>query len=206
MDIASLSLIAATGIGFAHAFEADHLVAVSSIVTRRDNFREAARDGVYWGLGHTSTIFLIGAIMIIGKVFIPDSTFGYLEAVVGVMLVGLGVWRLNKFRSGAGHDHTHPQSHNISYGVGLIHGLAGSGVLVLAIMSKMESVYSGMLFLLVFGMGSTLGMLVASGIFSVPLWKRSSWSKYLSRPLTILSALLCLGLGAFIIYENLIAQ
>lgn len=204
MDLGNMSLLAATTIGFAHAFEADHLIAVSSIVTKRNNFAQAARDGVYWGLGHTSTIFLIGIIMILGRVFIAEETFQYLEAVVGFMLIGLGAWRLTKL---ATHQHggsSHTHSHSVSYGVGLIHGLAGSGILVLAIMSTMDTAASGLVFLLVFGIGSTIGMLVASGLFSIPFWKDKSWSKYFTRPLAILSGLLCIGLGVFIVYENLI--
>ena len=59
---ASVPLLFAAMIGFTHAFEADHLVAVSNIVTKRDKLLLAVKDGIYWGLGHTSTIFLIGLL------------------------------------------------------------------------------------------------------------------------------------------------
>ncbi len=61
------SLLFAAVVGFGHAFEADHLVAVGNIVTKRDRLKLALKDGIFWGLGHSSTIFLIGIVMIIGK-------------------------------------------------------------------------------------------------------------------------------------------
>lgn len=203
MELEGLSLFAAASIGFAHAFEADHLVAVSSIVTKRNKFSQAAKDGVFWGLGHSSTIFIIGLAMIVGKVLVSESTFEYLEGGVGVMLVILGLWRLNKLWGNRNNETSAPHQHSVSFGIGLVHGLAGSGILVLAIMGTMKSSIEGLGFLLIFGLGSTIGMLVASGIFSVPFWKDKKWSPYLRFPLSLLSGLFCIGLGLFIIYENL---
>jgi high-affinity nickel permease len=80
---ATFPLFFAAVVGFSHAFEADHLVAVSNIVTKRDKIKLAIKDGIYWGLGHTSTIFLIGLLMIVGKVTVFNGYFGYFEAVVG---------------------------------------------------------------------------------------------------------------------------
>lgn len=62
-----LLLFGAAAIGFSHSFEADHLVAVSSIVTRRDSTISAIKDGIFWGLGHTSTILVVAIIYMIGK-------------------------------------------------------------------------------------------------------------------------------------------
>ena len=64
---ASFPLLIAAAIGFGHAFEADHLVAVGNIVTKREKPVLALKDGMYWGLGHTSTIVLIGLLIIVGK-------------------------------------------------------------------------------------------------------------------------------------------
>ena len=72
----SFPLLFAAVVGFGHAFEADHLVAVGNIVTKRDKLPLAIKDGIFWGLGHTSTIFLIGLIMIIGKATFLNGYFG----------------------------------------------------------------------------------------------------------------------------------
>ena len=73
---ASVPFLFAAMIGFTHAFEADHLVAVSNIVTKRDKLLLAVKDGIYWGLGHTSTIFLIGLLIIVGKATFLNGYFG----------------------------------------------------------------------------------------------------------------------------------
>ena len=82
--------------GLEHAFEADHLLAVNSLVTNRTNFKESVKDGIFWGIGHTVTIFVVAVLMIGFKVNVSEHIFSYLEATVGLMLVILGVYRLSK--------------------------------------------------------------------------------------------------------------
>ncbi|MEL6659365.1 MAG: urease accessory protein [Bacteroidota bacterium] len=204
----SFPMLFAAAIGFGHAFEADHLVAVGNIVTRRDKLRLAAKDGIYWGLGHTSTIVLIGLILILGKATFLDGYFGYFEAIVGLMLIILGIVRLWQVRA---HRHVHdPQelidhdnNHHLAYGVGFIHGLAGSGAMILLVMTEIQGAWSSIMYLLIFGLGSAVGMLVAAGIFSLPFSRRITESKRLQMGLTLLSALLCIGYGLYIFKENL---
>lgn len=216
--------------GFAHAFEMDHLLAVSNIVSQRNNTLKSLKDGLFWGLGHTSTILFIGVIMLILKVNIDERYFHLLEAGVGIMLIVLGVYRLSKLRkvlSGAAtpaleniHCHSHAlpggghqdltqtdvrRLHLVSYGVGMVHGLAGSGELVLLVLLQMASPQSGLLYLLIFGIGSILGMLVAATMFSAPFSKRILQARILQIFLIVLSSLLCLGFGISIIYENVLA-
>lgn len=203
---ATFPLFFAAIIGFTHAFEADHLVAVSNIVTKRDRIILAVKDGIYWGLGHTSTIFLIGLLMIIGKVTFFNGYFGYFEAVVGLMLIVLGIHRLYQyFASNKKYRQlTDPEDkHHLAYGVGLIHGLAGSGAMILLVMTEIQGSFNSMLYLLIFGLGSVVGMLVAAGIFSLPFSKKITNNQYLQIGLTLLSALLCIGYGSFVLIENL---
>ena len=94
-------------------------------------------------------------------------------------------------------------SHTLAYSVGAVHGLAGSGTLVLAVMTTMSSVLSGMFYLLIFGLGSVLGMLAASSLFSLPFLKRVSSNESLQVGLTLVSVVLCIGFGGKVIYENL---
>src|ERR1700733_8553327 len=98
--------------GFTHAFEADHLLAVSNIVSQRNNIWSSMKDGTFWGLGHASTICFIGLLMILFKVGIPDQYFHYFEATVGLMLIVLAVYRLIIFfRSNKIIVHTHGHHH-----------------------------------------------------------------------------------------------
>ena len=200
-------LIFAAVVGFGHAFEADHLVAVSNIVTKRKNPLLAIKDGLYWGLGHTSTIFFIGTLMIVGKATFLNGYFGYFEALVGLMLVLLGLFRLFRFFRGeephTHHDHHDHKQHHLAYGVGLVHGLAGSGAMILLVMTEIQSKLTGILYLLLLGLGSALGMLVAAGLFSLPFSKRLTGNQNLQTGLILLSSLLCIGFGAYILVENL---
>jgi len=97
-------------IGIAHAFEADHLAAVSALVSGKSAPREIVRHGAIWGLGHSLTLLIVGMVVIaIGHV-IPDRLASGLELAVGLMLVGLGahvLYRLNRDRV---HFHKHAHS------------------------------------------------------------------------------------------------
>ncbi|NID12847.1 urease accessory protein [Fibrivirga algicola] len=206
-------LLLALGVGFTHAFEADHLMAVSNIVTRRNDIRLALKDGVFWGLGHTSTILLVGSIFMLGKLALHESDFRFLEAGVGVMLMTLGGLRLYKLMLTPGvalaHAHTHGSlhaqerhAHGLAYGVGLIHGLAGSGALILSVLTQIKGTGAGMLYLILFGVGSIVGMMVAAGVFSVPFSVRLLTSPMVRTTLVVLSSIVCIILGAMVVYEN----
>ena len=215
--------------GFTHAFEADHLLAVSNIVSQRNNVWSSMKDGIFWGLGHASTICFIGILMILFKVGISEHDFHYFESAVGAMLIALAVYRLAKFfRSNKivvhahahehegttqhkhlhvhiGKTHEHHHTHSLAYGVGLVHGLAGSGALILIAMAQMKTAADGLIYLIIFGGGCVIGMLVAAGLFSIPFSKKIIQAQTLQSILIIVTSLLCLVYGAKVIYENLIA-
>lgn len=199
------TLLLACAIGFGHAFEADHLVAVSSIVTKRNSTILAIKDGIYWGLGHTSIILVAGLIYLFGKLVLNEDIFRYFEAVVGIMLIILGATRLYKLIrfTDIAYTHVHEGSHKIAFGIGAIHGLAGSGAILLTVLAQNKSNFNGILYILVFGFGSVLGMMVASGIFSIPFSVRYLKNKWFGKVLSILSAVVCIILGYMIVYKNL---
>jgi high-affinity nickel permease len=210
--------------GLLHAFEADHVLAVTNIVSQRNTIFPAIKDGIFWGLGHTSTIFLIGIIMILFKVHIPENAFSYFEATVGLMLIFVASYRLYIFfrdekiiihkhhheHAGANkylHAHVHLKGKNLhktSYGIGIVHGLAGSGALVVLIMTQIKSVTNSLLYLVIFGLGSIIGMSLVAGAFSIPFSKKLINSKRLKITLVVISSALCFGYGCYVIYSNLI--
>lgn len=214
--------------GFTHAFEADHLLAVSNIVSQRNNTRLSMKDGIFWGLGHASTICFIGILMILFKVSISEHYFHYFEAIVGVMLIALAVYRLVKFfrskklvihththeHEGGQHrhlhihvskEHEHHHTHSLAFGVGLVHGLAGSGALILVVLSQIKGPLDGLIYLVIFGAGCIAGMLFAAGLFSIPFSKKIMQAQALQSILIITSSVLCLVYGSKVIYENLVA-
>jgi high-affinity nickel permease len=212
--------------GFLHAFEADHVLAVSNIVSQRERILPAIKDGLFWGLGHTSTIFLIGIVMIFFKIPISEGSFSYFEAAVGFMLMIVAVVRLGIFLHCEPtihvHKHSHKHSgsneqihahirlhgkhlHKTSYGIGVVHGLAGSGALVLLIMTQIPTVAESLLYLVLFGVGSMVGMALVAGLFSVPFSRQLLFSTYPIRTvLVFLSSGLCFAYGCYVVYENLL--
>lgn len=107
-------------LGMRHATDADHVMAVSTIVSRERSIAQAAFRGMFWGLGHTFTLVLVGGGIILFGLVIPERLGLSLEFSVAVMLVILGVWNLTSFQRAAGlkvrnvapltlhvHDHTH---------------------------------------------------------------------------------------------------
>lgn len=81
-------------LGMRHATDADHVVAVATIVSRQRGLRGSALIGVAWGVGHTLTVFAVGAAIILFGVAIPPRLGLAMELAVGVMLVALGVLTL----------------------------------------------------------------------------------------------------------------
>jgi ABC-type nickel/cobalt efflux system permease component RcnA len=88
--IAGLGLI----LGIRHSTDTDHVVAISTIVTKQRSIRGAALIGTLWGLGHTLTIFIVGCLIILGGVVIPTRIGLSMEFSVGLMLILLGVLNL----------------------------------------------------------------------------------------------------------------
>jgi sulfite exporter TauE/SafE len=184
-------------IGMRHALEADHVAAVSSLATRSASPGECIRQGVFWGLGHTLTLFLVGSAVLLLDRALPERLASGLELAVGVMLVLLGLdvlrrlakerihFHLHEHEDGIrhfhGHSHagesahrTHRHGHRRTLPlralvVGLVHGMAGSAALILLTLESAPSVGAGLLYMLLFGVGSIAGMALLSVVIAVPL-------------------------------------
>jgi ABC-type nickel/cobalt efflux system permease component RcnA len=183
----TLSLL---GIGFVlgiqHALDPDHLVTMSSLVSKHKSLKKASLLGIFWGLGHTTTLFVAGLLLLILKITIPQKLALSFEFIVGfvIMILGITVIKdliLNKkhihkhMHEGEKHLHFHEhkktENHNHlhkSFFIGTIHGMAGSAALMLLVLSTVNSIYTGLGYILIFGIGSITGMFLASGVISVP--------------------------------------
>jgi len=223
-----LPFVLAASLGFRHAFETDHLLAVSNIVTKRNSAFLAMKDGTFWGLGHSSSILVVGIIMISLRWAIPTYYFQSVEGVVGIMIILLGIARLWQFfkqkevkvhthehthdgqthrhihiHTETGDKHSHFHVHKLSFGVGIIHGLAGSGILIAATMAIMKTVGSSLLFLIIFSIGCIGGMIVAAGLLGLPFTKKLHSFVLIRQTLIVASCVMCILLGARIMLENL---
>lgn len=171
-----VTLLLGFGLGIKHAFEADHVIAVSTIVSEQKNPLRSALVGTFWGIGHTVTLFVIGLIVLLFKVSIPEYISMSLEFIVGIMLVVLGILTVFQARKITQTEEEHldahaknkKHTHHKSLIVGSVHGLAGSGALMLLVLSTVSSVMEGIYYVLLFGFGSIIGMSLMSILIGLP--------------------------------------
>lgn len=214
-------------LGLQHAVEADHLAAVSAIVSEKKNIFSAAIVGGLWGAGHTISLFVVGALVIFLKLQISESVEAKLEAVVGGMLVLLGLNALKKlFTAEKIHAHAHEhgarahthlhlheneereKSHHRfsprSVLIGMVHGLAGSAALMLLVVPTIASPVVALAYILIFGVGSIGGMMLMSFLIGLPFHFTANNFVFLNKAIRLGAGVFSLCLGMFIIYEKLL--
>jgi len=213
-------------LGLQHATEADHLAAVSTIVSEKKNLFTASLVGGLWGLGHTISLFAVGALVILFKFQISESLEAKLEAAVGAMLILLGINALRKLSQASkvhvhshehdGHKHVHIHTHEkgtaeVSHHrlsprsviVGMVHGLAGSAALMLLVVPTISSSFVALLYILIFGIGSIGGMMAMSFLIGLPFHFTANRFDFLNRGIRLCAGVFSLCLGAMIMYEKL---
>jgi len=217
-------------IGMSHALEADHIAAVASLSTRTHSARQTLLQGAFWGAGHTLTLFLLGLVVLLLDTVIPARFALGLEFAVGLMLVGLGadvLWRMvrdrvhfhvhrhgqvrhlhaHSHREGGEHArdphrHEHPRGLGLrALLVGMMHGMAGSAALIVLALDQAESIAQGLVYILLFGLGSMLGMVLLAGAMSIPLRLSAAFLTRAHNGLQASVGLITLGLGATLMYR-----
>lgn len=205
--------------GLRHSLEADHVAAVSTMVAGAGSkLRHAPVLGALWGLGHTAALFAAGLVVLLLSVNIPEQVSAGLEFGVAAMLIFLAATTLTGFRAGRllrrrghSHAHAHPEhgimhSHEHSHGaghshshrplaIGMVHGLAGSGALMLFLLSQIQSVPVGLAYIAVFGAGSVASMAGASTLIGLPFSKAKGRRLALALRYAAGIATLCIGAG-----------
>lgn len=178
-------------LGMRHALEPDHLAAVTTMVSRERSSMRAAWLGVWWGLGHTTSLVVVGALLMALRAEMPPSMTQVFECAVALMLVGLGgravviaarqgadgpltVHRHGAIvhRHGTGAEHVHVGDWTLARRplvIGMVHGLAGSGALTALVLTTLPTTTTRVAYLLLFGIGSTLSMAAMSGLLGWPL-------------------------------------
>jgi sulfite exporter TauE/SafE len=198
MDSPSTASVLLLGfaLGVRHAVEADHLAAVSAIVSERKGVWGSSLVGGLWGVGHTAALLAAGLALVAFGVRVGGRLEQALEFSVGLMLVALGARALAKLARGGrvhlhvhehgGRAHAHPHLHDgeseeaphthhglrldaRTLAVGVVHGLAGSAALMLLILSAIASPLARLLYVAVFGLGSVGGMMLMSALVSLPM-------------------------------------
>ena len=178
-------------VGLRHAFEPDHLTAMATLVTETRDARRGAALGAMWGLGHTLSLIIVGAILIALGGLLPARIAAAFELAVSGALIVLGIraviraWRHG--RSGPLHEHRHGGRAHLHPGpaqhlhvarwtlawrplaVGLVHGLAGSGALTALVFAQLPTTAARLGYITVFGVGSIAGMAAASALVGASL-------------------------------------
>lgn len=187
MSVAAAVVGVALGLvaGVRHAFEPDHLAAVSTLVAGGRSPRRTVAFAAAWGTGHGAVLVLLGGALLFVGARLPPRVGAALEAGVGVMLVVLGVSAFGELRRrwqrasraerdhGHGHDHGHgPRGYSLGRAltVGVVHGLAGTGALTAVAASELgASPLYGVGVLALYAAGATLGMVALAGALGLPL-------------------------------------
>jgi len=242
-------------LGMRHATDADHVVAIATIVSRERSVAGSALIGAAWGLGHTITVMAVGAAIIVFGVVIPPRLGLSMEFAVGIMLVLLGILTLTGMGRGFGaahthasvsgghvldlHDHVHahgdyvhqhPHGHGAGahghaeahtplarldhsrlgripfyqwlrpFVVGLVHGLAGSAAVALMVLSVIREPFAALGYLLLFGLGTIVGMMLITLILSAPFALTAINLPKFNWRLRVASGLVSFVFGVILIY------
>jgi len=234
-------------LGMRHSTDPDHVVAVSTIVSRHKSIKHSAMIGMLWGLGHSLTIFLVGAVIIFFGVVIPPRLGLSMEFSVALMLILLGVlnlsgvlrWLTERFTPQTGNEISGKLpavslSSNAAdecilaaakrktvaesflektvgklglyqtlrpFVIGLVHGLAGSAAVALLVLSTIRSPAWATAYLLVFGAGTMVGMMLMTTAIAMPIAYTGKKFLGASRFMTATSGVLSMAFGLFLVYH-----
>jgi high-affinity nickel permease len=187
-----VALLIAVVLGLRHASDPDHLVAVTSLVAvDGGDVRGAARLGAWWGAGHAVALLVIGIPLILFKSAMPGWLERGAETAVGVVILLLALrivvkWTRGDFRAGrhahdrgdkASHRHVHRGDHpqhrhrNVrtpqqALGIGLLHGLAGTGAVALLLIAALPGKLEAAAALAVFAPMSAVSMTLCTTAFA----------------------------------------
>jgi sulfite exporter TauE/SafE len=218
-------------LGMRHATDPDHVIAVTTIVSRHRTPAGAALIGVLWGVGHTVTITAVGAGIILLGWVVPPRVGLSLELSVGVMLIVLGLMNLTGVLQrvteivapptgppGTVHAHPHPHGDYVArldrrlgglgvyqaarpLIVGVVHGLAGSAAVALLVLPAIGNTAWSILYLLVFGLGTIAGMMLITAGIAWPFAYAGARFARLPHQLRVASGVVSLIVGLALAYR-----
>ena len=208
-------------LGMRHSTDPDHVVAVSTIVSKQRSIRQAGLIGTIWGLGHTLTIFAVGSMIILFGVVIPPRLGLSMEFSVALMLILLGVLNLTGVMQRITSCLTSNRKPLIRaetfldrsvgrFGVyqcvrplviGIVHGLAGSAAVALLVLSTIHSPVWATVYLLIFGAGTMVGMMCMTAVMALPLAYAGSRFSSVSRVFSLASGVVSVCFGFFLVYQ-----
>ncbi|RMH09539.1 MAG: urease accessory protein UreH [Nitrospirae bacterium] len=216
-------------LGMTHALDPDHVVAVGTLAAESQSLRRSLWLGVAWGIGHTLMLAIVGSLLLSFKWTIPPILATSFEMLVALMIITLGVMLISRTRQPLvlhAHVHTHETfshshvhihargesgRHDHHWGtscrkalaVGMVHGLAGSAALSVAIMATLPSLQAGLLYIFVFGIGTLFGMMVMSLMVTCPFLWVARYTPHWQRHLKVCTGVMAMAFGGTFIWELL---
>jgi len=196
---AGIVLVVSLLLGLRHASDPDHLAAVTTLIASEEDhrrIRQAGFMGLLWGMGHATTLILVGLPLVLAGIVMPETIQQAAETFIGVIIVFLAARLLLRWRRGLYHVHTHSHemdaphrhvhsharseshehAHSVprrtpfsAYGVGLVHGVGGSGGLTLLLLSTITDKVEAAAALLLFAAGIALSMALLSTAFGLAI-------------------------------------
>jgi ABC-type nickel/cobalt efflux system permease component RcnA len=219
------TLALALVLGLRHALEPDHVAAVSTFSSHERNPMHSSLLGAYWGVGHTVALLVFGMAIAVFRLALTPLIVRDLDFIVGLMLIALGINVFLKLNQGGLTVHVHTHEHDgqrhshlhIHAGssehahehrllrvagkpfmVGIVHGLAGTGAVMLMIVTVIPSLLIATGFLLVFGVGVIGSMMAMSLLMSIPGAFTVKRTMGIERAVRVASGLFSLGFGLYL--------
>lgn len=179
----SALLLFALLIGIRHTLEPDHLAAVLAVSAQSNSITATARQGAIWGIGHTITLFVFSMLLLGMQIEIDKSIFLSLELLVGLVLILMGIDVINNTRilfskkfdrySATSKEHNRGSLLTLkALGIGLLHGAAGSGVIIAIVSTTIDSIYLKFAYIALFSVGLIFSMALLSMLVSMPAQRR----------------------------------
>ena len=185
-------------LGLRHASDPDHLAAVTTLIAseEQERIRKATSMGLLWGLGHGTTLIAVGLPLVLLGQYLPERVGQAAEVAIGAIIVVLAARLLVRWHRGVFHAHAHSHesgeshrhlhshadgsvhdhAHNVTlrtrlsaYGVGLVHGVGGSGGITLLLLSTIPNTSEAVVALLLFAAGTAVSMALLSTAFGVAI-------------------------------------
>jgi high-affinity nickel-transport protein len=205
-------------LGMRHATDSDHVIAVTTIVSRAKSARAALWVGALWGLGHSATILTVGGAIVLFGWVIPPRLGLSMEMSVAVMLIVLGAMNLSGALSridqvAKGHQHGGLEEVSVSVPhvharaplrpllIGVVHGLAGSAAVALLVLTTIKSAGMALLYLAIFGAGTMAGMMLLTLAMALPISAFSRRFANVEQLMARVTGLVSIAFGLFLAYR-----
>jgi len=206
-------------LGMRHATDSDHVIAVTTIVSRARSARAALWIGALWGLGHSATILTVGGGIVLFGWVIPPRLGLSMEMSVAVMLIVLGAMnlsgalsRINQLarrhqhageeeEAAVPHAHFHVRGPLRPLAIGVVHGLAGSAAVTLLVLTTIKSAGMALFYLAIFGAGTVAGMMLLTLAMALPISALSHRYQNAEHLLARVTGLVSIAFGLFLAYR-----